>query len=1215
VEFRILGPLEVRESHREVALGRGKQRALLALLLLHRDQTISTDRIVDELWGEQAPPTAAKIVQNHVLQLRRALGNGGSAGAHLVTRGRGYMLRVEPGKVDLDTFQQLVGAAERALGAGEAAAAAEMLREALALWRGPPLADFVYEPFAQTAITRLEELRLSTLERRIEADLALGRHADIIGEVKELVAAHPLREGFRTQLMLALYHSGRQAEALDVYRDARRLLVEELGIEPSPALQQLEQAILRQKLPAAPERSSSVAHGSPARAPAAVADAPSDEEGEGRATSLRTFLIADIRGYTRFSHDHGDEAASRLARRFADIVREAVPSQVGELLELRGDEALFVFGSAREALQTAVELQRRVRERVNGEPVLPLGVGIGIDAGEAVPIEGGYRGRALNVAARLCALARPGEILASETVVSLAGRQEGTTYVRRRPARLKGLAEPVRYVAVVPDVALPALPPPPRPQGRARRTQLLAPGRAWKLVAVGGALVLAAVAFAVVRLTGGDGGTPRVGASGVASIDSGGRAVSGFKVAGRTPSNIAVGEGAIWVLDADERTISKIDPESGDVKTFSPGTTPTDLAVGAGALWIGNNGPAPARQWNRTWSISRIDPASFDLMRTVSLRRPPPGQLAVGFLPGVSQLAFGAGSLWAINPDGTISRFDAETGKRETTVPGSATTGIAFGTGGVWVVGDGPYVVRIDPKTNRAGEPIPVNASSLAGIATGAGSVWASAPDEGVVWRIQPDGLAKTIAVGRGVIALAFGEGALWAANYADGTIARIDPATNEVTRPLIRMPGNVQGIAAGAGSAWVSVVGGTTADPLATAGCGKLESGGQAPDVLIVSDLPLQAADQPTRPMADSIRFVLRRHGFRTGSYTVGYRSCDDSTAQAGSYADFKCISNARAYAAAEQVVGMIGPLNSPCAGLEIPITNRAPTDPLPMISPSNTAAFLTRRTPSNPPGEPESLYPTGVRHYFRVIADDGVQGAAAVLLARRLGVKRVYVLDMPGNAYLRGLKVAFETAVRKLGLHLVGSRSWSWEPGATNYAALAERVARARPDGVFVDGFPFNGGPDVVKALRKRLGAGLVLLAPDSFALPGHELHDLTGEAAEGMYVTTTGAAIEGLGTAGRQLMHDFAATQPKGANLLFVPEAMQAAEVFLQAIARSDGTRGSVLEELRRAHVKNGVLGSFRFDARGDMSPRVITVQRVQQGRIVFNRLISVPAELVP
>jgi len=575
MDFRILGPLEVREDEGEVRLGRGKQRALLALLLLHRDEAISTDRIIDELWGEQPPATAAKIVQNYVLQLRRALEDGGSADADLITQGRGYLLRVERGRLDLDRFEALVEAGERALGSADAAQAAETLREALALWRGPPLADFAYEPFAQAAIERLEDQRLAALERRMEADLALGRHADVVGELKELVSVHPLHEGFRAQLMLALYHSGRQAQALEVYRDARRSLVEELGIDPSPALQQLEQAILRQEVPPAASRPPPPAGETRDPAPAVVADAPAGEGRESRGADLRTFLIADIRGYTRFSQDHGDGAASRLAHRFADIVREAIPTEVGELLELRGDEALCVFSSAREALQTAVELQRRFRARINGEPALPLGVGVGLDAGEAIPTEGGYRGRALNVAARLSALAQPGEILASETVVSLAGHQEGASYARRRPARLKGLAEPVRHVAVVPDVALPPLPPP-LPAQSARRRGLL-------LLAAGALVLTGTVTAAILTLTrDADVSVESIG-NAIAAIDGDGGAVS-YTEAGNTPSTIAVGEGAVWVLNAGDRTVSKMDPETRRiVKTFGTGGTTTELAWGEDA--------------------------------------------------------------------------------------------------------------------------------------------------------------------------------------------------------------------------------------------------------------------------------------------------------------------------------------------------------------------------------------------------------------------------------------------------------------------------------------------------------------------------------------------------------------------------------------------------------------------------------------------------------
>jgi DNA-binding SARP family transcriptional activator len=239
MEFRILGPLEVRDGAdlRQVA-GAG-QRALLAVLLLHANEVVSTDRLIDELWPDEPPGSGVAALRVRVSVLRKALG----AGAERVeTTPLGYRLRLAPGELDLDRFSDLVEEAARA----EPLVAAERLREALALWRGPALADFAYESFAQAAIVRLEELRLTALEWRVEADLALGRHAGLVGELEELVAAEPLRERLRCQLMLALYRSGRQAEALEAYRSARGALLDELGIEPSAPLRELEQAILRQ---------------------------------------------------------------------------------------------------------------------------------------------------------------------------------------------------------------------------------------------------------------------------------------------------------------------------------------------------------------------------------------------------------------------------------------------------------------------------------------------------------------------------------------------------------------------------------------------------------------------------------------------------------------------------------------------------------------------------------------------------------------------------------------------------------------------------------------------------------------------------------------------------------------------------------------------------------------------------------------------------------
>lgn len=241
MEFRILGPLEVWDGGCEVSLGGPKPRALLAVLLLHPNEVVPADRLIDELWGEDSPQSAAAALRVNVSRLRKALPQD-----VLTTRSPGYVIRVEPDQLDLHRFERLVDEGRSLLARGLAADASERLRDALSLWRGPALGDFAYESFAQAAIARLEEIRLAAVELRIDADLALGRHDELVGELEALVAEQPLRERLRRYLMTALYRSGRQAEALDAYQDARRALVDELGIDPSPALQELERAILRQ---------------------------------------------------------------------------------------------------------------------------------------------------------------------------------------------------------------------------------------------------------------------------------------------------------------------------------------------------------------------------------------------------------------------------------------------------------------------------------------------------------------------------------------------------------------------------------------------------------------------------------------------------------------------------------------------------------------------------------------------------------------------------------------------------------------------------------------------------------------------------------------------------------------------------------------------------------------------------------------------------------
>jgi DNA-binding SARP family transcriptional activator len=242
-----LGPLQVASNGSPVPLGGAKQRAVLGLLVLNANEVVPLDRLIDELWGESPPESAANIVQGYISHLRKALEPGMPRGKHelLVSRPPGYTLRLATEQLDAERFDRLAGEGRRLLEEGDAEAASQRIREALALWRGPALADLAHEAFARADAERLEELRLAALEDRVDADLALGRHAGLVGELRELTVEHPLRERLRAQLMTALYRGGRQAEALEVFRDTRRALSEDLGIEPGPALRELEREILR----------------------------------------------------------------------------------------------------------------------------------------------------------------------------------------------------------------------------------------------------------------------------------------------------------------------------------------------------------------------------------------------------------------------------------------------------------------------------------------------------------------------------------------------------------------------------------------------------------------------------------------------------------------------------------------------------------------------------------------------------------------------------------------------------------------------------------------------------------------------------------------------------------------------------------------------------------------------------------------------------------
>ncbi len=409
LEVRLLGPIEVSRESVPISLGGQKPRALLAVLALESRLVVSGDRLVEALWPGDPPDTAAHAVQVYVSQLRKALG------PVITTRAPGYALELEPERIDIHRFTQLAAEGRASNAAGDPAGAEVALREALGLWRGTALADFVYEPFAQAEIARLEELRAGVLEERIEADLALGRHAELTPELEALVESEPLRERPRAQLMLALYRSGRQADALAAYRDARDTLVERLGIDPGWELKELEAAILRQDAALRLEDSA-------APKPAM------------RLRRLAAIVSIDVVDAMALGETLDAEALADLERRYLEVVAEAITRHGGAIEAHVGDAVTAAFGTsvaheddALRAARAAIDLQVMIEElntRLADELGVRLRLRIGIALGEVVASRTTFGRRVLagdpvGIAATLQHAARPGEIVVGEIVARL----------------------------------------------------------------------------------------------------------------------------------------------------------------------------------------------------------------------------------------------------------------------------------------------------------------------------------------------------------------------------------------------------------------------------------------------------------------------------------------------------------------------------------------------------------------------------------------------------------------------------------------------------------------------------------------------------------------------------------------------------------------------------------------------------------------------------
>ncbi len=578
LEIRLLGPVEARLSERPLALDRLQQRALLALLALNANRVVSTDRLIDALWGERPPPTASGAVYGLVSGLRKLL-EPDHAGA-VVTKAPGYLLELPAEQIDLGRFELLAAEGRRALGSDDADTASARLTEALKLWRGPPLQDLQFLPFAQKEVGRLEELRLAVIEARVEADLAGGRNGDLVPELESLVAEHPLRERLRAQLMLALYRAGRQADALAAYRDARTVLADELGLEPSDELQALERAILRHD-PSLAARVTAPADAAAART--ADGGPPLGLAWRRRWVALVTVLLVAIVVVTVVAITRsGKDATLRVAANGVGVLEHgnvvATGSLGGSPSDIAaGGEALWVT-SADEHTVSRVEPE-------TGEVRQTIGVGSG-----------------------------PSGVAADDRGVWVVNSLEGT--VSRIDPRTNTVVQRIRVGGAPVAVALG-----PRSVWIASRDDQSIrrldsrTGDPSAPVPVGPAPRALAVGFNSVWVADEKRGV-------VFRIDPAQRRVVDTISVGNGPVDVAVGAGSVWVANNLDGTVSRIDPGRGVMTaTITSGDGPRGIEVTRDGVWVSN-------EFDGTLAL--IDPGSNTRKRVVHIGERPEGLAARG---------------------------------------------------------------------------------------------------------------------------------------------------------------------------------------------------------------------------------------------------------------------------------------------------------------------------------------------------------------------------------------------------------------------------------------------------------------------------------------------------------------------------------------------------------------------------------------------------------
>jgi YVTN family beta-propeller protein len=607
LSFRILGALTASRNGTEIAIVGPRQKALLTYLLLHANRVVPIERLIDELFGDKPPQTAVNSVHAGMSKLRRQLAGGESSDVPIVTRPPGYLIEIAEDELDLRRFEKLVEQGRAELESGDAEAAASTLRRALDLWHGEPLADLSAYRFAREEAARLEELRLAAVAERIEAELALGRHAQVIRELEALVAAHPLRERLRAQLMLALYRAGRQADALQVYQDTRRALVSELGLEPGRPLQRLEQQILTQdpELDLPPRE---LPKGAVTARPPLSRWRLAAMAGIAAALVLFAGLVALLKG-----RDGGSSLAA-LASNSVGVInvennRLLAEVPVGQTPKgiVIGDGAVWVVNSG-DATLSQIDPERRVVLRTITLPGAPSDAAFAgsvwvlhnrgtsfVDpfAGSASVVE--VNPSFLSVERTIAVPAGFGNdygdpIMATPRAVWVAGPtgvtkiDAGTGSVHPR-LLLNGVTDLVAYRGMIWAVRWSGTLDRLDPSGEFVADTVSLSSTSTPVAAAAGDDAI----WVIVQPTRGPGPkfVKQGGEAALFRVDARNGELSGKIRLGGSPTAVAVGQGAVWVADAERQEVVRVDPASNRIVARIPlGALPTAIAVDDNAVWV-----------------------------------------------------------------------------------------------------------------------------------------------------------------------------------------------------------------------------------------------------------------------------------------------------------------------------------------------------------------------------------------------------------------------------------------------------------------------------------------------------------------------------------------------------------------------------------------------------------------------------------------------------